>query len=181
VKLSPRDRRMAIIGAVLVGLILLWYFGIDRLVKEWSHLNEEIAEQRKILGDVEDKESAGKEAQALRERIDQEVATYYEAEQFEAHMARMIDQLTQLYPGVTRLDTMPTQVNETHAKCSLSLTFECGLGPLVDFLRDLQDQRPLLVVDNLRVTTNDKTPSLLRVRMAVCSFAMREEGEEGAG
>ena len=179
--LSPRDRRIAMIGGIAVVAILVYYFAIDPAVGKWSQLNKDIAKQEKLLDDVAQGRRVRGQAADLRERIGREVTSYAAAEEFDAHMPRMITQLTEreTYPGVTRLDTMPLEVLETHAKCSLSLSFECGLDQLTQFLYDLQRAEPLLVVDNLRITTNEKAPSLLRVRMAVCSFAMLEE--EGAG
>ncbi|MGD8238546.1 MAG: GspMb/PilO family protein [Armatimonadota bacterium] len=180
-KLSERDKRIAVIGAAAVLAILLYYFGIDPAVTKWGRLNKEIAQQEKLLGQVGDERSVRLRAQDLRERMSQDVTSYVAVEDFDAHMPRMITQLQNLetYPPVKRLDPMPTQVTETHAKCALSLTFDCGLEQLVAFLYDLQRAQPLVIVDSLRVTTDERNPSQLRVRMAVCSFAMLEE--EGAG
>ncbi len=182
-KLSPRDRRIAIIGAAIVGLILVYYFGIDTASGRWSQLNQQIAEQEKLLQALAGGRLVRGQAEALRERIGRQVTSYVAREDFAEQIPRMITQLTNFdtYPAdaVSRLEPMPIQTNEAHAKCSLSLSFECELSRLVQFLYDLQRAQPLLVVENVRVSTNDREPSLLRVRMALSSFAMLEE--EGAG
>ncbi|MFQ5809145.1 MAG: type II secretion system protein GspM [Armatimonadota bacterium] len=180
-KLSDRDKRIATIGAAAVVVILLYYFGIEPATRKWRQLSKDIAKQEKLLGQVGDERSVRRRAQDLQERMRQEVTSYVAVEDFDAHMPRMITQLQDFptYPPVKRLDPMPTQVTETHAKCALSLSFDCGLEQLVAFLYDLQRAQPLLIVDSLRVTINETDPSQLRVRMAVCSFAMLEQ--EGAG
>jgi hypothetical protein len=181
VKLSPRDRRIAMFGALAAAVILAYYFGLDPAIAKWTDASKRITERERVIEDARSGNSVRARAAALRERMDFEVTKYVTVEDFDAHMPAMITQLTDFdtYPGVTRLDTMPTQVTGTHAKCSLSLSFECGLDQLVEFLYDLQRARPLLVVNDLRVTATDKDSSLLRIRMTVCSFAMLEE--EGTG
>jgi len=181
VKLSPRDRRIAIFGALAAAVILAYYLGIDPAIGKWTDLSRSIAEHEKVIEAVRSGSSVRVRATELRERMDLEVTKYVTVEDFDAHMPAMITQLTDFdtYPGVTRLDTMPTQVTGTHAKCSLSLSFECGLDQLVEFLYDLQRAQALLVVEDLRVTANDSDPSLLRIRLTISSFAMLEE--EGAG
>jgi type II secretory pathway component PulM len=180
-RLSARDQRIAIIGAVAVGLILVYSFGIEPAASKWTRLSKDIAAQRKLLDTAGAGHSTQRRAHDLRERMSRDVTSYVAAEDFNAHMPRMITQLTDFdtYPDVRRLDPMPVQATETHAKCSLSLSFDCGLSQLVEFLYDLQRAQPLLVVENLRVTTAEKDSSLLRVRLVVSSFAMLEQ--EGAG
>ncbi|MFQ6131555.1 MAG: type II secretion system protein GspM [Armatimonadota bacterium] len=181
-RITGRDRRVLAVGGVAAALILV-YAGVAPLYDRWATAGDDIADAQRQLDEVTKAQEFAQRAEEMKEIAGRSVSSYSSWERLGEHVPRTISQIENFATygqlSVTRLEPLPIEDHDHYAKVGLSLSFDCDLATLSQFLYDLERAQPVLAVESMQASTSRLGAGLLEVHMRVSSLAMVEEG--GAG
>jgi hypothetical protein len=177
--MSRRDRRAVVIGAAALGCLLLARLIVLPWMDDWSRVRQAVADDRAELAGIE---SSLTKVLSQRARLEKGYGQAVRAPLKDADQAQMA-----LYDaardvlgkgGLQPQDYQPQQpapVRDVPGVQTLGLRIrgQCSIDQLLKCLAAMRREDTLLIVDNLSVENDEKSPGKLTVTMVLSTLARK--------
>jgi len=186
-KLTRRDKRVLAAGFLIAVSIVAWAFALSPMQQRWAKAQKALEADRTELDRLQrmadEQDDYGQErAEVLR--------MVYETPDLTAGQ-RVVPSLINRVQGVgqscgvtiTRYEPLTPKVEDSYATYSLTLTGQASLAELVEFLYDLQEQRPVITVARMHIVPPgpDAKTTDLAVELVVSAYAVQQVTESAEG
>ncbi|MBM3471877.1 MAG: hypothetical protein FJX75_01225 [Armatimonadetes bacterium] len=190
-KLTRRDKRVLAAGFLIAVGIVAWSFVLSPMQQRWMKARASLQADRDDLAKLQ--RIAGERDSYAQER--RRVARMVHETPDLAASQRVVPVLINDVQGlgqecgakITRYEPLPPKIEESYAVYSLSVAAQCSLPQLVEFLYDLRNLRPAIMVRRLHIVppgedakTQDLSVELLLFTYAIQSADNAAESEATA-
>ncbi len=183
-KLEKRDRRALLLLTAAVAVILALKFGLGRsgpVVAEAAVDSVDMAERklvklRQLAATIPGKEAVLKEANAQLAAKEVGVIQTDTAQQAQAQLLQVIRTLGKTENIDARGGEFgPVRpLGADYGEVSVTVSFECRIEQLVNFLADLTSEKALLASSEVRITAADPKLKTLAVRLSLSGVIPRK-------
>jgi general secretion pathway protein M len=195
--MTPRENRIAVLIVTALAIYVLYWICL-----EWWFIapQQAMSDEMEQLRQTQRRYAA---LQAQREPLQQQLETAQErnagndsllsgddpsavAANLMQHAAELIESHKMTGAGCELLNRTPIAGNpgdEPYAQVKVSFNLSCAIEPLEAILYDLENDRPFLFVEELRVERHEDAPAKggagrLEVQMLVTGYMQRNTGED---
>jgi Tfp pilus assembly protein PilO len=179
-KLTRRDKRVLAGGFLIAVGIVAWSFVLSPMQQRWTKAKKTLAADR---SDLETLRRVAEEREAYGQERTEVLRMVYETPDLTASQ-RIVPSLINRVQGlgqssgvsITRYEPLAPRVEDSYAVYSLTLTGQASLQELVEFLYDLQEQRPVITVSRLHIVPPgaDAKTTDLSVELVVSTYAVQQ-------
>lgn len=186
-RLQSREKRVVAFGLLVAAGIVGWLYVVAPMQEQWKRVTGRLATQKDELANLQRAAQDGDYYGDIRERIASLVVQTPDLGASQRVIPMFINQVEGLGQRrrlqITRYEPLPEKIEDNYAVYSLSLTFRAGLAELVDFLKDVQEARPIINIKRLHVTPPGPNAATadLTVELVLSTFAMERPGGPGDG
>ena len=181
-KLTRRDKRVLAAGFLIAVGIVAWSYVLSPMQKRWTKARTTLQTDRDELAKLQ--RIAGEREGYQRER--QRVARMVHETPDLAASQRVVPVLINDVQGlgqecgvkITRYEPLPPKIEDSYAVYSLSVAAQASLPQLVEFLYDLRNLRPVILVRRLHVVPPgaDAKTQDLSVELLLFTYAIQWTG-----
>lgn len=183
--LSERDQRTLRYGAIGVGLILVVVLVLFPVMDAWDGLNQRVTKAKTKLSDIEAGVTAAAEASNKSQALHEKATVYPTRVAVNQQTARILQRIEAL-PGydklsVRRLEGLPLRDEGSFLRSGVSMQFSGTLTDLHTFVQAMESARPILKVERLNVTQDQKDGSRIEGQVVINGFAVvtEKKGKQG--
>ena len=182
-KLSRRDKRVLAAGFLIAVGIVAWSFALSPMQQRWNTARTMLQADRDDLDKLRRIADEGNEYARERERVLRMVRELPDLAASQWVVPALINEVQGLGQEsgvtITRYEPLAPKIEESYASYSLTLSCQCSVANLVEFLYDLQEHRPVIAVARLHIVPpgpEAKTPDL-SVELLLTTYAVQQVGE----
>lgn len=183
--LSERDQRTLRYGGIGVGVILVLVLVLFPVMDAWDGLSQRVVKAKGKLNDIETGVTAAAEASNKGAALRDTATVYPTRVAVNQQTARMLQRIEAL-PGyeklsVRRLEGLPLRDEGSFFRTGVSMQFSGTLTDLHTFIQALESSKPVLKVDRLNVTQNQKNASQIEGQVVINGYAVvtEKKGKQG--
>ena len=188
-RLKPREKRVVALGLVGAFAIVGWMYVVSPMQERWRRVTDRLETRESELANLRRAAQGRGDYGAMREKI---VSMVFETPELGASQ-RVIPALINQVEGlgqrqrirITRYEPLPVKIEENYATYSLNLAFRSDLKGLVQFLKEIQEARPIISIRRAHITppgpnaaTQDFTVELLLSTFGIEHPRESQEGVE---
>jgi len=182
-KLSRRDKRVLAAGFLIAVGIVAWSFVLSPMQQRWHKARTMLQADRDDLEKLQRIADEGSQYARERERVLRMVRELPDLAASQWVVPALINEVQGLGQEsgvtITRYEPLAAKIEESYASYSLTLSCQCSVAKLVEFLYDLQEHRPVIAVTRLHIVPpgpEAKTTDL-SVELLLTTYAVQQVGE----
>ena len=190
-KLQPRERRLLILLAVVAPMILVWKFGLGSSAPDVAEAagdsvemaEKKLAKLRQLAATVPGKELLLKQANEQVAAKEAGVIQAQTAQQAQAQLLQVIRELGKKEDIDARGGELgPIRpLGDDYGEVSVTVSFECRIEQLVNFLAGLTSEKQLLASREIRISPLNQKLKTLSVRLSLSGVIPRKLVPEQKG
>jgi Tfp pilus assembly protein PilO len=182
-KLTDRDRRVVVLGLVIALGIVGYLFVVSPMQLRWKKVTQGLKASRAELDKLERVAKEGRYYAERRQEVARRVIETPDLEASQRVIPVLINEVEDCGHRrriqIMRYDPLPPKVEGSYAVYSVSLNLQADLGPLVEFLKDLGEARPVMNIKRLHITPPDPTAKVqkLSAELMLSTYVIASPGE----
>ena len=190
-KLQPRERQLLILLAVVAPMILVWKFGLGSSAPDVAEAatdsvemaEKKLAKLRILAATVPGKELLLKQADEQLAAKETGVIQAQTAQQAQAQLLQVIRELGKKEDIDARGGELgPIRpLGDDYGEVSVTVSFECRIEQLVNFLADLSREPEIVIPSEERITTGNPKEKTMGVRMVLAGLVAKKLVPEKKG
>jgi Tfp pilus assembly protein PilO len=182
--LGTLDRKSAITGGIGLALVLIVRFGfmsdssnaVVTATESIPQAEKRLQHVRSIAATVPGKQEVLKLATAEMDAREKGVLKSATESQAEALLLEIVNNVAKAQGVSTRgmEEYHSKPLSGDYGEISITVSFNCDITQLVNFLAGLADQDPILATNDIRVTGTPDKKKVLNVRLSVAALVPRK-------
>jgi len=181
-KMTPRDKRVAAIGLLVVVAILGWMYVVSPMQERWRDAKDTLQTGEEELEKLERVAGQAGDYAEERARVAELVRETENLESSPTIVPALIDDVqgfSQIHGvDISRYEPLPPRAEDSYAVYSLNLSLRASLNELIGFLEDIQNAEPKVNVRRLHVSPPASTSEItdLSVEVLLSTYAIQKHG-----
>jgi len=186
-RLKPREKRVVVLGLVGAFAIVGWMYVVSPMQERWKRVTDRLETRESELANLRRAAQGRGDYGVMREKIMSMVFETPELGASQRVIPALINQVESYGQRqrirITRYEPLPVKIEENYAIYSLNLAFQSDLKGLVQFLKEIQEARPLISIRRAHITPpgpNAETPDFT-VELLLSTFGIEHPAEPEEG